>query len=193
MTFWYREEHLAFLREHRTLTRPELADRFNERFGADRTPGQLRSLCKRKGILTGRNGRFKPGDIPWTAGRTGFNPGKATNFKKGNKPHNSCPVGTERLTSVDKYIKVKIAEPNKWQFKHLLVWREHHGDVPAGHSVIFLDNDRSNVTIENLRLVSRSELLFLNRNGFADAPAEVRPTALAIAKVAVRVFEEERA
>jgi hypothetical protein len=189
MTFRYTEKHLAFLRATQAQSRRHQAELFNAQFGTNKTASQIHGLCKRKRILTGRTGQFQPGVPSWSAGTKGLLPGSATSFKKGNRPPNYCPLGAERLTSRDLYVKVKVGEPNRWRFKHLLVWEAHHGPVPRGHAVIFLDGNRSNVTIENLELISRRELLYLNRNGFADVPGDIRPTAIAIARVAVRTFE----
>jgi hypothetical protein len=189
MTFRYTNEQLDFLRANRTQDRRTLAGMFNKKFGTEKTEAEIKSLCKRRRILTGRTGQFERGNLPWCAGKTGVHQGNATSFKKGQASHNKCPVGAERLTTGDNYVKVKVAEPNVWEFKHLLLWRQHHGEIPENHAVVFIDNDRSNIAIENLQLISRAELLYLNRNGFADAPAEIRPTAIAIAKLAVKTFE----
>lgn len=42
-----------------------------------------------------------------------------------------------------------------WPLAHHILWEEHHGKVPPGHMVKFIDGDRNNIKIENLRLVSR--------------------------------------
>ncbi|MEN6487843.1 MAG: HNH endonuclease [Smithella sp.] len=65
----------------------------------------------------------------------------ATQFKKGNKPANWVPIGTER-TNRDGYVEVKIADGrlNKnWKAKHIFIWETANGPVPKGHVVIFGD------------------------------------------------------
>jgi RNA polymerase sigma factor (sigma-70 family) len=37
------------------------------------------------------------------------------------------------------------------------VWVDHHGPIPAGHEVIFLDGDKSNCAISNLKCLPRPE------------------------------------
>ena len=83
-----------------------------------------------------------------------FERSKATRFKPGNIPKNTKPIGYETLYA-DGYIYVKTCEG--MQKKHLVVWREHHGEIPKGIRVIFLDGDKKNCSIENLAIVDASE------------------------------------
>ena len=55
---------------------------------------------------------------------------------------------------------------------------------------MFKDGDLLNIEPENLMLVSRAELLVLNQNGYKDAPAELKPSILALAKLEVKIFKE---
>ena len=45
---------------------------------------------------------------------------------------------------------------------HLLVWEAAHGPIPAHHAIIFLDGDKKNITLGNLELVTRTELMRRN-------------------------------
>lgn len=98
---------------------------------------------------------------------------KATRFKKGNIPGNHKSVGYERITK-DGYIEVKIAEPNKFQQKHRLVWIEHNGNIPPGYNIQFKDGNRQNVSIDNLYMISRSEQLKKENSLHARYPEEVQ-------------------
>jgi len=73
------DEELAWLEANRTRPRAELHSAFCLRFGRkDVSQETLRSLCKRKGWLTGRTGRFPPGSVPAIKGkRMPFNPNSA--------------------------------------------------------------------------------------------------------------------
>ena len=75
------------------------------------------------------------------------------------RPANWVPIGTETLRrhkqlGDKKLIMVKVAEPNVWQPKHLLVWKETHGPSPKRYSIKFIDGDSTNVTLENLLCIS---------------------------------------
>jgi phage protein len=66
-------------------------------------------------------------------------------------------------TSVDGIVEIKV-ERNKWISKHRYVWEQHHNrKVPKGKVVIFLDGNKTNFEIDNLKLISRGALLILNR------------------------------
>jgi len=134
---------------------------FNKAFKRDLTRVQLRRYGKRQGWVTGQDGKFKQGDIPYNKDKKGLTSRNKTTFKKGNCPHNHTPIGTERLTTKDKYLKVKIAEPNVWIFKHRKVWQDNNGPLKKGQVLIFLDGNQMNCSISNIECVTRAELLSL--------------------------------
>ena len=71
-------------------------------------------------------------------------------FKKGHRPWNIKPIGEERITNAG-FIEVKIAQPDCWKLKHLVVWEEIHGTLPENHTIDFIDGNRQNARLENLR------------------------------------------
>jgi hypothetical protein len=185
----YTKKQLKFISDNRTLIRTELAAAFNKKFREKRTPIQLAALRKRNGWRTGRTGRFEKGNRPWTAGTKGMGVCKANkgSFKTGNRPENWTPVGTERVT-FDGYIKVKIAEPNIWKFKHIIIWEATNGKRPCGMAVIFKDGNCLNCESENLEQVSRQVLLYLNQHDYKELPPELRASMIAVAKLECKVF-----
>ncbi len=110
-------------------------------------------------------GRFNKGHIPWNKGKHHASTGNSlkTQFKKGQKPKNHRPVGSTRITK-DGYIEIKIAEGmRQWRLLHREVWKKHHGSYPTkGQALIFIDGNKRNCDILNLRLVSRTELMSIN-------------------------------
>ncbi len=111
----------------------------------------------KKGSSVGAATRFQKGNRPWIAGKRGVTTGgKATQFKKGAKPHNHVPVGTEVMATIG-YLKRKVAEPNQWEFVHLLVWEGAYGPVPHGSMLRFRDGNRRNCALENLECITRQE------------------------------------
>lgn len=95
--------------------------------------------------------------------------------------------------TTDGYPAVKIAEPNVWKLKHVLVWEAANGPVPEGHAIIFLDQDHTNTNLENLALVSRAELLELNRRELITSNAELTTTGILIARVNCKISKIKRA
>ena len=128
------------------------------------------------GSRIGESGRFKPGFVPWNKGIKGVNyeGAKATQFKPCSLPHNYVPVGTERERGG--YLCRKMTDtgypPRDWVPVHILLWREHHGAVPAGHVVVFRDRNPRNVAIDNLECISRTELM--RRNTVHNLPAPLK-------------------
>jgi hypothetical protein len=192
----YTPDQAQFLRDNypgRSLA--ELTAIFNEHFQTDRTEQQIKTFVHNRGIVSGRTGRFEKGHKPWNNGTKGqgLTVPNSGSFKTGSNPPNRKPVGSERIDPRQGYVLVKINEqdpytgfPTRYKLKHIVVWEQHHGPVPAGSVVIFADGNRSNCGIANLRLVSRAELLHLNR-WYAETPVELKPSALALTKLEVKV------
>ena len=87
-----------------------------------------------------------------------------TMFKKGNTPLNHKLVGSERI-NVYGYVEVKISEPNVWKLKHRWLWEKHNGKIPEDMVLIFKDNNKLNICLDNLILISRAENAEINRYG----------------------------
>lgn len=146
-------------------TSNELTEMFNVYFESALEGDQIRSYISNHGLVSGVNCEFGKGHIPANKGIKGiwYKGSEKTWFEKGTIPPNHREVGSERIT-VDDYIEVKVAEPSKWRLKHQLVWQKHNGNIPKGYAVIFGDGNRQNTDINNLILVSRQQLLILNKN-----------------------------
>lgn len=98
-------------------------------------------------------------------------------FKKSAPPHNNKPIGAESEEKRSGYILVKINQPNKWKYKHVLIWEQHHNrKKPNGFSVVFLDNDYKNFCIKNLYLVKTKVFLAACRKQINNYPPELKPS-----------------
>lgn len=130
-------------------------------------------------LESGKVYRYKKGGTSWNKGKyMRLHP--ATEFKKGQVPHNYKPVGSERIT-VDGYLERKVADPKKWKAVHHIVWEEVNGPVPAKHKIIFLDNNKLNVSIDNLLCVSYQEAML--RNTIHRYPKEIVQAIKTISKL----------
>ena len=205
----YLQEHIDFLKDNiRGTPFKDLTARFNIRFRMNVKVSALISLCDRHGLHNGRDTRilpdgrllgletrFKKGIIPWNKGLKGVvTGGKETQFKKGNKPANWRPLGSERI-SKDGYVEVKVADGrlNKnWKAKHIVIWEEHNGPVPPGHVIIFGDGNNRNFDPGNLLCVSRAQLARLNQRGLIQEDAELTRAGIAIADICNKIGERKR-
>lgn len=166
----------------------EVTDLFNTRFGLLQGKTAVVGAIKRYGFKNGRICRFTPGRVSWNEGKKGIHYSPGTEFRKGNTPVNHLPIGSEIMTE-DGYLKVKIAEPNKWAFKHRIVWEKANGKIQAGSTLIFADGDRTNTNLDNLILLTRAELLTANRRGLIYKDPDLTRTGTLIAKVIAKSWE----
>ncbi|MCZ4246644.1 HNH endonuclease signature motif containing protein [Bacillus amyloliquefaciens] len=189
----YTPEQFEFIKKHvKGRSNAELLKLFNEHFNLNLSRSQIAAFKKNNGLRSGVDSRFKPGCTPFNKGEKGlYCGGKETQFKKGKRPLNYRPVGSERI-SVDGYIEVKIADPGKWRMKHLVLWEKANGPVPKGHCLLFLDGNKLNVTLDNLQLITRSQLVRMNQNGLISTDAEITRTGTVIAQILSKIGERKR-
>lgn len=191
----YSEEELAWIEKNKTMPRKEAHALFVNIFGRpDVSRTNFNALCKRKGWFTGRTGHFSKGHTPDNKGKKmPFNArNAATQFKKGHKPHNTKYEGHERIT-VDGYVEISINETNphtgferRYVLKHRHLWEQKHGPLPDDHCLKCLDGNRQNTDPSNWESIPRGALPFLNHfrgYDYDNAPAELKPTILALARV----------
>lgn len=169
----------------------EIAGLMSIRFGHEFNDGQIKNAINRYKLNTGRNGQFAKGQAAWNKGTKGATGANRTSFKKGDRPHNYKPVGSERI-SKDGYVEVKISEPGKWKPKHLIIWEEKNGPVPKGSCIIFGDGDKTNLDVNNLMLISRKQLLFLNNNKLIQNDISLTKVGLNIADLLIKINEKKK-
>lgn len=202
----YSPDELAWIKACSDMPRAELHALFVQVFGRqDVTQQNLTALCKRKGWLTGRTGRFQKGDAPRNHEYLAqlIEAGKANRFKKGFRTGRGGalyqPIGTERI-SREGYRERKINDDlpfyRRWRAVHLIEWEAVHGPLPAGQCLKNLSGDKMNTDPANYVAVPRALLPRLNGRFGRDydhAPDELKPTILAIAKLEHKAREARRA
>lgn len=194
-------EQVAFIRtRYQFLSHVELATALNVEFGIAVTAGQVRSFVRNHHITCGRTGCYEKGNRPWNAGTKGqgLTGANVHSFKPGNVPANVRPLGFERIGKHG-YIEIKVAErcpytgfPTRFRSKHVVVWEQHHGPVPPGMLIRFLDGDKTNCDIANLAMVSQGENAILNKSGISGLPAEIMPSCIALARLRKKMGDKRR-
>jgi hypothetical protein len=92
---------------------------------------------------------------------------KATRFKKGQDPHNTVPIGHERI-SRDGYLEVKVkhkkgtGKNDNFVAKHRIIYEKRFGPIPKNCNVEFLDGDKLNFEESNFVLRTKKENLLMN-------------------------------
>lgn len=201
----YSASELEFIQSVSAWRRDEAHAAFCQRFSRDDvTIGAFNGLCKRKGWMTGRTGRVEKGAAPHNKGKKcapgtgGRHPNaRKSQFKKGQTPHNTNYLGHERIDSKDGYVYVSIAETNPhtgfertYVLKHKHLWEQENGPVPEGHCLKCLSDDKTNCDPDNWECIPRALLprlaggnRYRRKLAFDDAPDELKPTVLAVAKL----------
>lgn len=162
----------------------------------------------RRGDNVGAEFRFKKGQAPPNKGvkhPKGWAPGRMreTQFAPGQIGHNWKPIGSTRLVDGYSYTKVtddrNVSWSRNWKATHVIRWEAENGPIPEGHCLKSRDGNRLNVDPANWQLIARSMLLRLSggrlgRIGYDEAPEELKPTIMAVAKLenAVRIRKRTR-
>ncbi|WP_308009645.1 HNH endonuclease signature motif containing protein [uncultured Fusobacterium sp.] len=188
----YTDEMISFLRTNAPgKTYREITELFNSTFNLNKTTQQLSTLFKRHKIKTGTYKTFTKGHIPHNKGKKGIGGWEPTQFKKGHIPANYKPIGSERIDK-DGYILIKVADPNIWKSKQKVIYEREYGSIPKGHVVIFADRDNRNFKLDNLILISKRELLIMNRDKLIRDSKELTKTGHIIAKLKIKVDQKKK-
>jgi len=113
--------------------------------------------------------QFQKGMKSWNKGMKGLQiGGKETQFKKGQTPHNTKPIGYRSFR--DGYLVERVEKG--FEFVHVLLWKQHNGEIPKGMFVVFKDRNKNNITIDNLEIITRVE--HMRRNHIQNLPEELK-------------------
>ncbi|MFH2082043.1 MAG: HNH endonuclease [Pseudomonadota bacterium] len=177
MKHWTPEEDAELKRLYATeASAREIAVAMGRSKASIKNRVNTQGLKKPNGITN--SGRFLPGQKSWNKGKKGLVMGgrsAETQFKPGQRPHTWQPVGHERINA-DGYHERKMTDTGVTRHDyvplHLMLWREHHGEVPDGCVVVFRNKDKDDIRIENLECITRRELMA--RNTVHNYPPELR-------------------
>lgn len=184
----FSDEQIKFIKDNvKGRTNKELTDLINKKFKTSFSHLQIKNFKRNNKLSSGLTGRFEKGNVPPNKGTKGkYNVGgNRTSFKKGHVAANNLPVGSERMRKGDYlYVKVQDGHKNKnWKPKHQVIYEKYYGPVPKGSKVIFADGNKNNFDIDNLILVTKSELLIMNRKGYIRNNSEITKIGHTLAKL----------
>lgn len=178
----------------------EIEAAFNEKFpGSPITLSQVKNAITRYGIKTGFTGQFQKGKQPPNKGKKqseymseeAIERTKATRFTEGHTPKNHRPVGSMRLNA-DGYNEIKVAEPNKWELYSRYVYRKGRGEIPKGSVLVHLNGISNDDRIENLELMTKSEVARLNQQGLYGKNQQINESAIALARLNDKIGKAKR-
>ena len=195
MKYNYSEENVKFLVENvKGISHKELTKRFNDRFNTNLSESALANMKRKLNLTNDIDTKFKKGQTSWNKGRKmsteQYEKCKRTMFQKGNSS-NARPVGDERI-DIDGYTYIKVKQPNKWVLKHRWLYEKEKGKIPKGYNLIFADGNKQNLNLDNLILVSNSELFIINQKGLYKQDKELTKSGAMVAKVLDKVNKRKR-
>lgn len=173
--------------------RKEIVKLVNEHYGTAYTHNQVVAYMKNHKIRNGLDGRIpKGGD--WRTYLPREYPKNSGQFQKGSTPHNTCEIGERRLVGGYWWVKLgdkrKAKKQENWIPVHRLIYEQHYGPIPEGKLIIFLDGNRENLDIKNLKAVSNAELGTMNQMGLIYENADLTEVGLNIAKMKILIGEK---
>jgi len=128
---------------------------------------------------------FVPGNTPWNKG--------IPKRIAGRRSYRFAPLGTERINS-NGYLVRKIAdtgcESADWQPVHKIIWESANGPIPVGQILSFRDGDKANISIDNLHLLTRAEIM--NRNNMRNLPPELQEVIRMKLLITRKINEHDR-
>lgn len=160
----YSKEFENWLKDYATThTREQIIKKANSKFGYDIGLNALRKYLYRHNIK----------DLEY-------------NKNKANSS-NAKSIGSEWYRN-DGMVLVKEAN-GKWDYKQRVVYKQHYGEIPKNHFVIFLDGDRTNYDINNLKLVSNRVASVVANQGLFTKDKNLTETSLINGELIVKIKE----
>jgi hypothetical protein len=144
-----------------------------------------------RGIAT----RYKPGEhsSPATEFKPGSMVGAQHRFYPGQPAFNKLPVGSETVrietNSGLPRAWVKVAEPNGWKKRAVVVWERDNGPLPRGSVVHHKDRDSLNDAPGNLVALTRKEHVAEHQLEIAEGALAAARKALARAQFTQQAIE----
>ena len=134
----YTKDQNDFIIEHGAeMTTEELYTAVNEHFGCQHTKDSVRTHAKKLGVRKKKN-----------------------TLRRAQKARGN-PVGTVKVVNGFKYIRTSNEFDNfykDWKPLHRQVWESIHGKIPEGYTVVFLNGNKLDCSIDNLACVSNAVL-----------------------------------
>lgn len=109
-------------------------------------------------------------------------------FQKGEQRAKTYRIGDERVHNGYVWVKVNDIQHSgkitmkqfkeNWMPKQRYVYEQHHGKIPDGHIVVFLDSNSMNFSPDNLYCIPRRINAIMNQNHWFTTERENTLTAI---------------
>jgi len=103
----------------------------------------------------------------------------------------NVPIGSEYVKP-DGMTLVKVSN-NKWKYKQRLIYEKYHNvKLTDNDYIIFLDQDRNNFDIRNLKRVNRRESSIVSNQGLYSTNKKLTKKGIKLAKKIIKLKDKER-
>jgi len=84
---------------------------------------------------------------------------------------------------------IKLDNPTRWVHKHRYLYEQQFGEIPKGKVLIFLDGNKQNLNLDNLKCITRKQLIKMNQNKLFFNNAELTEAGSELANLMLKINE----
>ncbi|MBR6907728.1 hypothetical protein IKN40_04480 [bacterium] len=100
------------------------------------------------------------------------------------------PIGYEYVRD-DGMVLIKVNHPSKWKYKQRLLYEKYHNcKLTSDDYIIFLNQDRTDFSKENLMRISQRESSILSNQKMFSKDPDLTKTGVLIAKLMIKAKEK---
>ena len=156
----------------------EIAELMTDKFNCEFRKGQIKSIMAKHKISNNMKSKNQKGIKPWNKG-----------VKMGNYHiHNTKNIGDEYINS-EGYTMIKVDNPIRWVQKHRYLYEQTFGEIPKDKALIFLDGNKQNLNLDNLKCITRKQLIKMNQNKLFYNNAELTRAGSELANLMLKINE----
>ena len=151
------------------------------KFNYEFRKSQIKSIMAKHKITNNMKSKVPKGTEPWNKG-----------VAIGNTHiHNLKNVGDEYISS-NGFTMMKLDNPARWVQKHRYLYEQTFGEIPKDKVLIFLDGNKQNLNLDNLKCITRKQLIKMNQNGLFYDNAELTNTGAELANLMLKINEVKK-
>lgn len=112
-------------------------------------------------------------------------------YEKPNKSHSNTPtkIGTLALKTDGGYIKVKT-DKHKWEYLQRKIYEDYYNaKLPEDVYVVFLDQNKRNFDIKNLKAITRRSSAIMSKDGLFSTKPKITKLGHLNSKLKIKIKE----
>jgi hypothetical protein len=182
----YTPDQINYLRSIATGSDPEsITKKYNKCFKVNYTQVSIQRLMNRNGITTGKHDNYsKPEYIDYLQniahGKT------IEQMRSIFNAHFNINLELSKIRYMMRKNKIitgyRMEKGKRKEKRHYYTWEETNGKVPENHVLIFLDGNYSNIVLDNILCISKSEFVYMAHNKLFFNDRDLTKTGLMIAR-----------